>query len=350
MRFCCIIILAAAALGSAQVLSIGVKPAEPVVSSLSNGGGASDKAQPAAGAPLFGYVVGPDSAELHPIIGRINTPVLGERVALAEDARNLFLPPRQLYVLIEKSSDDSLVVLDLPAALTGAIKQSGMTIAGALSRPDLVSFSPRGTASALYSQTEGRLQIVNHLPSQPVVSRQLSVLGLGVPSRIELSDDAELVLAEFADEGWMFSLSGASWMALPIGFTPRALSFVPNTHDVAFIDIAQSAIVLLPKVEDAASTYQTVAQNIRADRLSVTKDGEHIVVANSDAGQIWTIAVKTGVVTAKEGAWNVQALSTLRDGFTFLISSSPGVALLRLSASPAMVDPAILAQTSNGKD
>jgi hypothetical protein len=328
---------------SAQTGSIQLKPAPHALSDLAGRSEASAKRVSAAGAPTLGYVAGANPAELRAILGRSNAAQMGEPLASPENTKHLYLPPRQFYALVEKTSDEPLAIWALHAA--GAGKQTETAIAGAMPHPDSVSFSPRGNVSVLYSQASGSLQVVDHLPAEPVISRQLSLAGVGTPLHIAISDDAQLLAAAFADGRMMLSVSGAGWRALPMVFMANAWSFLPNTHDLAISDTAQETIALLPKAEDPASSFHILALNMRADSLAVTRDGGELVTADLAAKKIWTIELKDGTVTERAAAANLETLFPLRDGFTFLLSTSPTVSVLRLSGTPGPADNANLALT-----
>jgi DNA-binding beta-propeller fold protein YncE len=314
---------AAVAVVSAQSLSVGIQPGstrpmEPAVKHAS-----------AAGPPLLGFAAGPEPAELRAIVGKINSPQWGAQMLVPEDAKRLYLSPRQLFALVEKTTNAPLELWVLHAA-PAEMKQVGLVIAGAMPHPDLVAFSPKGRSSVLYSQSGGSLQIVSNLPAQPSIERQLSLSRLGTPSQIAVSDDAKLVVAAFADGRVMSSLSGAEWVASPIAFTPHAWTFLPDTHDLAVSDTTQKMLVLLPKFPDSSASPRVLLQNIQAQRLTVTKGGEQLVAADLAAKQIWMLDVKTGTVSEKLQAASVDTLSSMRDGFTFLLATSPAVSVLRV--------------------
>ena len=62
--------------------------------------------------------------------------------------------------------------------------------------------------------------------------------------------------------------------------------------------------------------------------------------ANSVSGQVWTIDLKTGTVTPREEVARAGALPLLRDGFTFLLSTSPSLGMLKLGVTPDLRDAA----------
>jgi hypothetical protein len=332
-----------------QASSVSIKPQESLGSSpsptarLAPTPELKEKHVAIAGRPILGYVLGPGPVEVHTILGAAKAPQLGEQVLVPNDTKSLYLSPRQQYALLEQSSDEPVAVWALHRTVLNQEKQDAIAVNGAIAHPDIVVFSPRGDAAVLYSQAAESLQIVSHLPAQPSLSKQLSTARLGTPSQFAVTDDASLVVAALADGRLAFSVNGADWQPLVIGFTPRAWTFIPNTHDLAISDTAQKMILLLPAVGEASSAIRILAQDVAADRLAVTKNGAQLVAANlavnPGAGQqLWAIDLKTGAVAPQQGFAKLDSLSALRDGFTFLLSISPHVSLLKLTAPSDLYD------------
>ena len=201
---------------------------------------------------------------------------------------------------------------------------------GAMPHPDLVAFSPRGEAAALYSLSSKQLQVIGNLPARASVIRQLSAESWGELRQIALTDDGELVIAGLPDGRLLYSSVGGRWTTWSAGYTPRAWYFVPSSHDLVLSDPAQGAIVLLSKLNETPEAH-ILATQAQADRLAMTKEGEQLVAADSASGRLWSIEVRTGAVTSLAPA-RVESLSCLRDGHTFLLSASPALSLLRLAA------------------
>lgn len=333
--FCTVIFIFSAALLSGQVRSVGIKPTAPAPPDE-----ATEKRNALAGPPVLGYVVGPGPADLRAILGASRKPQLGASLALPSGSSRLHLPPRQNYALLETASGDSIAVWAMLRTAIGGATQEPVVIKGAMAHPDLVAFSPLGGAIVLYSQSDGNVQVVSNVPAQPAVSRQLSLSNLGMPSLMAISDDAELVVAELADGSISSSRHGAGWIPLAAGFTPKAWSFIPNTRDLAMSDTTQRMIVLLPNVNAPYAGVRILAQGVQADQIALTKTGDELVGANSTSGQVWTIDLKTGTVTPREEVARAGTLPLLRDGFTFLLSTSPSLGMLKLGVAPDLRDAA----------
>jgi hypothetical protein len=299
---------------------------------------------PAVGAAVLGYLTGPGPAEIRPIFGTAQRPQLGAPAAVPTSAQKLYLPPRQQYVLLEQSAAEPLAVWALHRAIAHNENPEPIALPGVMAHPDLVVFSPRGDAAALYSQAAATLQIITHLPAEPSTGRQISMAALGTPSQLAITDDGALVVAALADQRLVFSFGGATWQPLTTAYTPQAWTFVPNTHDLAISDMAQKTIVLLSNLSETSKMVRVLSPDVAADRLAVTKSGDQLVAANSIAGQVWTIDLKTAALTPRDGFAKVDTLSSLRDGLTFLLSASPSISVLKLAALPESQDLANIAR------
>ena len=175
------IALASAALTGAQTpaISIRTNPAGPALVGTRTG------------VPILGYIAGPGSLELRPIVGTVKGAQLGAGVSLPAATKRFFVPPREHYVLLESSVGDTLSVWS-PA--------KGSVIAtGAMSHPDMVAFSARGEAAAVYAKASDRVQVISGLPAEPKVATLPQVGKLGDVVSFAVSDDGAVVVVLLAD-------------------------------------------------------------------------------------------------------------------------------------------------------
>jgi hypothetical protein len=245
----------------------------------------------------------------------------------------VFLPPSQRYCLLELSSGAALAVWDLHREFTNGIAQEPISIASAIDHPDVLSFSPRGEAVALYSEGPGILQILTHLPAQPRVSSQLSTAQFGKLSRLAISDDGQILVAGFSDGTFEVHTSERGWQPLQIGYKPEAWSFLPNSHDLVISDVVLKAVVIQPRIEDSAKPLRVLAQDIQVDELAISRSGGAIVAANKTSGHVWNIDLQTETATLDEVLSGKGKLAALRDGFTFVITNPPSLSVVRVNAA-----------------
>lgn len=321
MRLTFIVAMASATLMSAQVRSVAIRTTEPQV-------------HPVAGLPVAGYVLGPGPVELHTIVLTSRTPRLGEAVAAPANARRLFLPPRQQYALIEQDSDAPVALWPLDRAAMSGTELGAIPLTGAVVHPDLVVFSPRGDSALLYSAAGNKIQVVSNLPNHPSVGKDISVLTAVDENLVAITDDASLVVFWTPDSASLsVSSKGSDWQSFALGVTPSAIAFVPNTHDLVVSDSAHHTILLLPDVSRGTASPRVLA-TVTADHLAFTKSGEWLLAADFVHDQMSTVEMKTGSVTRTQDVTQIDMVTTLRNGFTFLLSTNPALSLIQVVQSP----------------
>ncbi len=288
------------------------------------------------GAPVLGFierhVPGAPDPQLFSLLGSAAKPFMGPKLLLPAAVDRVYLPPRQQYALLQFESGDRLQV----AALSGAAGIGRVVaVPGSIKRPDLVAFSPRGDAAALYSRTNSRVEVLGHLPSEPVLVREINVEAAGQISQIAVTDDGTLVAIASID-GIVRSSNLEReniWEALSVGLAPGAWSFIPGTHQLVISDPIQKAIVLLSDLDHASATAHVLAsQTAPIERVSVSKDGDCLLLVSSDSKVSSINLVDPGQVplaldTPHKG--RVDGLFELRDGRSFVLSSEV-LALVKL--------------------
>ena len=318
------IALASAALTGAQTPAISIKPNMAVSPSATNLAVAKNVAIAHLGAPILGYVAGPAPLDLHAIVGTPKGAQQGASVALPNDVKRLFLPPREHYLLLENKNADPLAVF---VPFNGAAEASPLT--GAMAHPDAIAFSARGDAALLYAKSADHLQVVIGLPAEPVLATVPGIAKWGEASSFAVSDDGQMIVAALAD-GTAVSLSrGATdWQRLPLAYNASAILFVPRTHNVVVSDAAQETLTLVSNLAEHSQATRTLAHNVSADRLAFNKEGSILLAASSTQSKVWTVDLKT-MTPGPVSFSSIDTLLTLRDGHTFLLST-PNLALLNI--------------------
>ena len=119
--------------------------------------------------PVLGFVYAGGS-EARAINGIPGASTLSSPLAVPEGVASLAFPPGQSYALAVRTDGASLGLIPFSGAEPGTLVQ----IAGGISKPEVIGFSPSGGAAALYSATEGELQVLAGLPGNPQLVRQIS--------------------------------------------------------------------------------------------------------------------------------------------------------------------------------
>lgn len=327
--------LSCSALAAAQAPATSIKP--HLEADAGAGSTGLNHRTTSVAAPVLGYVLGSGPLELHSLLATAAAPKLGPALPAPGDARRLYLPPREMYALVEMNSGSALSVWRLHREFISGTQQTPVPIAQAISHPDLVGFSPLGSAAILYSQAEGVIQAVTHLPMQPAVT-QLSLTNLVAPTKLSISDDGELAVAQLSDGTLLSSYKGAPWAALPVSVTPAAWSFVAKTQNLALTESGNKTVILLPHVDGGWKDVKLLTQSVDADQIASTKDGSQLVAARQGSSEAWSIDLTDGTVSEHAIPQSTRALIPLRDGFTFLLSQTPSVGVLKLAAAAAPAD------------
>jgi hypothetical protein len=179
------------------------------------------------------------------------------------------------------------------------------------------------------------MQVVSNLPNQPAVSKNLGIPGTVSQDLLAITDDGSLVVFWSPDTASLsVSSHDSGWQYVYLGVTPSALAFVPNTHDLAISDGAHQTILLLPDVNSGTSGSRVLATGAVADHLAFTKSGDWLLAADFVHKQVSAIEMKTGAVNSVEGVAQMDMISTLRNGVTFLMSTNPALSLLQVVTPP----------------
>lgn len=322
----------------AQVVT-SIQPA--AVSTAPSGFNASEtagKAKSLVSVPTLGFLIDPAGAGLIPIRGIASAPFVGETIPKPNDVSQIYLPPREHYALVERSSPEVIAIWHLARPHVAAGKDVLDVIPHALAHPDSVTFSPRGTAAVLYSSARAQLQIIAGLPSKPAIQGTLSTGSLVQPATFAVSDDGRVVLAITGNGQIEISSDAKAWQPTALTYLPLALSFVPNTHNVMLSDLQQKQLILLRQIEVLNSAPVVLGDGLQPDHLAVTTDGETLIALDTAHQKLWEIDPKAFTVTSVAIDQQAQMLLTLRDGHTFLLSDAP-FSVLKIasdSQSPAI--------------
>lgn len=333
MNFPAVLLLSCSPLFAAQAPITSIKPHIEADAAASNSASLNKRTTSVA-APVLGYVLGSGPTDLHVLLATAAAPKLGPALPAPADARRLYLPPREMYALVDVNSGSALSVWQLHKEFTSGVQQAPVSIAGAISHPDLVGFSPLGSAAILYSQSEGVIQAVTHLPMQPVVT-QLSMTNLVAPTKLSISDDGELAVAQLVDGTLLSTYKGGAWNALPVSLTSAAWAFVARTQNLVLSESGNKTVILLPHVDGAWTDAKVLTQAVDADQLASTRDGSQIVAAKQGVASVWSIDLADGTVSEHAVPQDTRALIALRDGFSFLLSETPAIGVLKLAAAAA---------------
>jgi hypothetical protein len=279
-------------------------------------------------------MAGPAPLQLSAILGVFGAARIGQPVAVPESVTRLYLSAGQRYALVEQNSGGPLAVWNLDQTVLLDHNASGdglVAIAGALPHPDLVSFSPRGESVALYASASRQLQLIGGMPNKGFIKKTPPLESPATITMIAVSDDASVVVTKDAAEDLQISTGGTSWRPLYGAYSPLAWSFIPNSHNLIISDSQENAVFLIEQA-DSRNARVVLAENCLPDQLAVTTAGEILVALDSRRDILLTIDLKSRGSNVTTSAQNLNSLTMLRNGSTFLASSrSAGPSLLKIS-------------------
>jgi hypothetical protein len=245
----------------------------------------------AVNGPILGYLT--SERGLHPILG-----IPGS--ASISPALNLGLPdvaalaPERAYALVRQNH--ALHVLTWEAA--AALHPVGV----AVTREDEIALSPAGTAAAVHDRSRALIRIVQGLPGNPSVQREISTGPVAGKLRfLAVSDDGEALLAAFerSDSGpELAALTNAGLNSIPLPQKAAAAAFRPGTHQAVVADQLNDAIYLLP---DGTQPNAAILISSQRDGISgpvavaYSRDGKFAVAANSASSSVAVINPAGGV-------------------------------------------------------
>ena len=108
-------------------------------------------AQSGIAGPVSGYVFDRSASALRPILGIPGAALLGEGLDVGSQITAAYVAPGQNWALAATAGGPVFFKLTSGAALR-------IAVAGVTASPELVAFSPSGTAVALYAA--GRIQVI----------------------------------------------------------------------------------------------------------------------------------------------------------------------------------------------
>jgi hypothetical protein len=205
------------------------------------------------------------------------------------------------------------------------------SIQGTLAHPDLVVFSPKGSAVVLLSKAQAKLQVIAGLPGNPTVKAEISTSVVGQLANVAVSDDGQTLLGLSSMGQMSVSSDGTTMRNLPGVYSPIALTFVANTHNLIISDGQQKQLILIQSPEGSAVSV-VLGNDLQPDHLATSADGETLFALDTAHQKLWEIDTTTFTVTPVPLSQPANMLATLRDGHTFLLSTSP-LSLLKAADS-----------------
>lgn len=261
------------------------------------------------------------AAQVRAILGVPGAAIVSSPLALPRGIQNVYFAPGENYALAEQL-EGTLALISFTGTQAGPLQ----AIPGTLSRPDIVSFSPSGSAAAVFSIEEGHLAIITGLPNSPQLAHDLSAADL--PAGIQmlaLADDGATLLAGASDGRVLMLRPGSAPAPVYSAGQLGGIVFAPASSDALVFDGAGAKVVLLQNVATAPAT-RMLAEGLTgfSGAALLQVDSGAAVVGAMNGKQISRIDLQTLHVDNLTLPAPLTMLQPLRASHRFLLSALQG--------------------------
>lgn len=304
-----------------NALNLGCGGRAEVSSSISEPPSTNTTAGNQIQSPIVGFVSAAGGSELRAIEGVPGASTLSAPLAVPAEVTSLHFAPGQKYALAEQAEGASLGL----TAFSGAQPAALVQIPGGISKPEVISFSPHGTAAALYSGSEGRLQVLTGLPDNPQLTRETTSGELpGAVRLLAIADDGVTLLAGTANNA-VYLLAGTEPQMLESVTDLGGMVFTPKSNDVLIFDRGAGTLVLMDGVSGARSK-RMLAGGLTGLTSNVTleTDGRRAVITTSSANHLWEVDLQSQAVQEVQLPTAPAMLEPLRLSGHYLLAWKPG--------------------------
>ncbi len=303
-----------------NALNLGCGGGGEVPSSVSQAPAAGGTVSRQMQSPVLGFVYGAGN-EVRAIDGIPGASTLSSPLPVPAVVARLIFAPSQKYALVERTDDASLGLMTFSGANPGPLVQ----IVGGISKPNIISFSPNGGAAALYSDSEGRLQVFSGLPDNPKLAREIRSGDLpGVVRLLALADDGETLL-EGTDNNAVFLLAGSAPQTLVSVADLGGMAFISQSNDALIFDRGEGALSLLQGVSGERSR-RLLASGLTGleGNINLESDGARAVITSTSARHLWQIDFHSLAVQDIPLPTTPAMLEPLRVSGHYLLAWQPG--------------------------
>jgi hypothetical protein len=246
--------------------------------------------QGSIGGPVSGFVFDGGSQALRPIRGSAGAATFGDPIACAYPLTAAYVAPHQDSAFGVAAAGATGIATHYFTLNSSTLTE--VSIAGLMTQPEHVVFSPSGTAAALYAN--GQAQLVTGLPGSPVLAGSLP-LRQGAqsihPTSLAVSDDGTYLLFAVGSSIQLASQSGGVRGVMTAG-AGASVAFAPGSGYNAAVAARGTGAVLIQNVAGSAA-QQTLAVDDGSFEvvagLSFSTDGKHLFAASAAAQSVVTL-------------------------------------------------------------
>ena len=272
--------------------------------------------------PMLGFVNTPEGGEVRAILGIPGASILSPPLAIPAGVTNLYFAPGQKYAIVEGAAGASIGVLTFHTANPGPL----IEISGAISQPDIVSFSPNGAAAVVYSASEGRLEVVSGLPATPQIAREISSADLPNAVRLLALADDGVTLLEGATNNSVYWLAvGAGPQLLATEGDLEGLAFVPKLNNALIFDRNGGSLSLLQSVKIAASNRSLVkGLTGLGGKIGLQATAGSALITSAGSNHLYKINLQSSQLQDLQLPATATKLEPLRTSAKYLLSWQSG--------------------------
>lgn len=234
------------------------------------------------GTPIAGYVLDRSASSLRPVLGIPGAATLGAPVQSDYSWNAAYVSP----------AADSFIGVAIDGSTHWFVMSGGAftekTVAGTMTLPARVVYSPNGTAAALYGS--GQAQIVTGLPGSPSITATVDLKAPSQPGQrhiapvLAVSDDGQYLLAAGSGSVQLANANGTVRTVMQAG-PSAAVAFAPGTHDAAIAARGTGALVI--RDIDGSAIQQLLASDGQpfstVAGIAFSADGSHVFYASASA-------------------------------------------------------------------
>jgi len=272
--------------------------------------------------PMLGFVSTNNGNEVRAILGVPGASVLSNPLAIPPGVTNLYFAPGQKYAIVAESPGSPVGVLTFPTSTPGPVVE----ISGAISQPDIVSFSPSGAAAALYSSSQGTIEVVSGLPSTPHLAFSISSTDLpNAIGLIALADDGTTLLGGTANSSVYRLVAGSAPLMVDTVGDLEGVAFVPQSQNALIFDRNNSSLSLLQNVNGSASASSLVGGLTGlGGKITLQVAAGLAMVTGTSSNQLWQINLQNSHVQSQQLPATATTLQPLRTSGKYLVSWQSG--------------------------
>ena len=296
----------------------GLSPSAQITQGIQTDSHASQSMQ----GPMLGFVTASDGGEVRAILGIPGASILSPPLAIPAGVTSLNFAPGQKYAIVQGVAGAPIGVMTFPAANPGPLFEIG----GAISQPDMVSFSPNGAAAVVYSASEGRLQVLSGLPKSPRIAREFSSTELAnSPRLLVLADDGVTLLEGATDNSVYLLAAGAAPQLLATVGDLEGMAFIPKSVNALVFDRKGGSLSLLQSVNSAPSS-QSLVDGLTglAGKIALQVAAGRVLITSASTNHLWQIDLQSLRVQDLQLPATAAMLEPLRTSGAYLLSWQAG--------------------------